>query len=231
MLLRSHCEQDSGQVSLQDLHVGVTKSQLQRDEELGCVAVQQPGSIFRSSGALAFLGHRNSFENTSGTAGGTQKACDHPLEWQPPWRWAAERGTMGRIWPTVKKDEVAQAQQKTKKNHTGKAIKRGKSQFELYQAQVRATCTQNLQAHLFFTETKLRDKQPQAKTFANLLIWKIIGAREVFHSASFFFFYFFFLNVIYLLIFPTSLPGAAPAPRNVHQSQKVVGLEPAARHS
>lgn len=110
MLLRSHSEQDSGQVSLQDLHVGVTKSQLQRDEELGCVAVQQPGSIFRSSGALAFLGHRNSFENTSGTAGGTQKACDHPLEWQPPWRWAAERGTMGRIWPTVKKDEVAQAQ-------------------------------------------------------------------------------------------------------------------------
>lgn len=73
MLFRSHSEQDSGQVSLQDSHVGVTKSQLQRDEELGCVAVQQPGSIFRSSGALAFLGHRSSFENTSGTAGGHKR--------------------------------------------------------------------------------------------------------------------------------------------------------------
>lgn len=54
-----------------------------------------------------------------------------------------------------------------------------------------------------------------------------IGAPEVFHSASFVFFF----NVVYLLIFPTSLPGAAPVLQNMHQSQKMVGLEPATRHS
>lgn len=97
----------------------------------------------------------------------------------------------------------------SKKNHTGKALKRGKSQFELYQAQVRATCTQNLQAHLFFTETKLRDKQPQARTFANLLIRKIIGAREVFHSFFFFFFFKCYLFTYFPHLAARSSPSAA----------------------
>lgn len=160
VLLRSHSDQDFGQVSQQDLHLGVTKSQLQRDEELGCVAVNSQAGFWGLQQELGMFQPQKQLQKHAWNCRGTQRACAHPLEWQPPRSWATEWGTTGRIWPMLKKDEVAQAQLccSLQKNHTKKATKRGKSQFEMHQAQVRATCTQNLQAHLFITNTELRDK-------------------------------------------------------------------------
>lgn len=72
---------------------------------------------------------------------GRGRAWAHPQEWQSPWRWATEGGTIGRIQPTIKKDNFAQgtAVMFTKK----KPIKRGRSQFAPCRVHMRATWIQN----------------------------------------------------------------------------------------